>query len=124
MNRRDFCHKALSSNIQNICMKKITIVALLLSASSYGFGQNINKLINQADVERIIKTLAADDMQGRGSFTPGIEKAAAFIEGQYKQIGLKPMEGNSGYRQNFTMTRITHAKSFVNINGRLIGADS
>ena len=29
-------------------------------------------------VDHLIKTLASDDMQGRRTFTPGIEKAATF----------------------------------------------
>lgn len=86
--------------------------------------QDVNTLISQADVTRIISTLAADDMQGRGTFTPGIEKAAQFIESEYKQIGLLPMRGDNGYRQNFTMTRITPLKAFASINGKMIGADS
>ncbi|MDB4902096.1 MAG: peptidase [Mucilaginibacter sp.] len=105
-------------------MKKILAAFALLTISVYSFGQDINKLISQADVERVIKTLAADDMQGRGTFTPGIEKAASFIESEYKQAGLLPFQGDDGYRQNFTMTRVTPIKTFVNINGKLIAADS
>jgi Zn-dependent M28 family amino/carboxypeptidase len=38
-------------------------------------------------------------MQGRGTFTPGIEKAAQFIESEFKTIGLKPLDGATGFRQ-------------------------
>ena len=34
------------------------------------------------------------------------------------------MAGDEGYRQNFTMTRVTAIKTFVNINGKTIPADS
>jgi hypothetical protein len=105
-------------------VKKNIAMAALMGLSFYSFGQDVNKLIQQTDVERIIKTLAADDMQGRGTFTPGIEKAAQFIESEYKKTGLLPMTGNAGYRQNFTMTRVTALKTLVNINGKLIPADS
>jgi hypothetical protein len=105
-------------------MKKILAAFALLTISFYSFSQDVNKLITQADVERVIKTLAADDMQGRATFTPGIEKAASFIESEYKQAGLQPFPGDDGYRQNFTMTRVTPVKTFVNINGKLITADS
>ncbi len=57
-------------------------------------------------------------------FTPGIEKAARFIEGEYKQIGLLPLAGDEGFRQNFTMTRVTTVKTLVEINGKLIPSDS
>ncbi|HTH82988.1 MAG TPA: M20/M25/M40 family metallo-hydrolase [Mucilaginibacter sp.] len=105
-------------------MKKICSIIVLTAASLYGFGQDVDKLIKQDDVERIIKTLSADDMQGRATFTPGIEKAAQFIEGEYKSIGLKPMQGNTGYRQNFTMVKNIQVTSSVTINGVKISADS
>ncbi|MEO6980122.1 MAG: M20/M25/M40 family metallo-hydrolase [Mucilaginibacter sp.] len=104
-------------------MKRI-IAAALLAASFYGYGQDVNKLIKQDEVEQIIKTLSADDMQGRATFTPGIEKAAQYIEAQYKQAGLVPLTGNTGYRQNFAMTRVMALKTLVNINGKLIAQDS
>ncbi|MGY3214854.1 M20/M25/M40 family metallo-hydrolase [Mucilaginibacter sp. HD30] len=80
-------------------MKKFFTIALLLGLSVYGYGQKVDKLIKEKQVERIIKTLSADDMQGRGTFTPGIEKAALFIEDEFKGIGLTPLTGLSGFRQ-------------------------
>ncbi|WP_259068768.1 M28 family metallopeptidase [Mucilaginibacter sp. X4EP1] len=105
-------------------IKKL-IPALALSLTTfYCLGQDVNKLIQQNDVERIIKTLASDDMQGRATFTPGIEKAAQFIEGQFKQIGLQPFPGDDSFRQNFKMTRLKALKTLVSINGKIIPADS
>ena len=45
-----------------------------------------------------IEFLAADALEGRNVGTPGFEKAAAYVEAQFKEIGLKP-GGLSGYRQ-------------------------
>ena len=59
-------------------MKKFLIALALLAISTGSFAQDVDKMIKQDDVERIIKTLSADDMQGRATFTPGIEKAAQF----------------------------------------------
>ncbi|BAU52308.1 M20/M25/M40 family metallo-hydrolase [Mucilaginibacter gotjawali] len=105
-------------------MKKIFLSTFLLAAAFGGFAQDVNKLISQDDVTRIISTLAADDMQGRATFTPGIEKAARFIESEYKNIGLKPLAGDDGFRQNFAMTHSTPVNLGVAINGKAIGADS
>lgn len=77
-------------------------------------------LVKDKDVERIIKTLSADDMQGRGVFTPGIDKAASFIESEFKAIGLKPLTGLSGFRQDFPMNRIVPGPYQVNINGKAV----
>ncbi|MGZ3755592.1 MAG: M20/M25/M40 family metallo-hydrolase [Mucilaginibacter sp.] len=105
-------------------MKKIIIAIALASATTCSFAQDVDKLIKQDDVERIIKTLSADDMQGRATFTPGIEKAAQFIESEYKKAGLVPMTGNKDYRQNFTMPRIIPGKAMVAINGKAVSPDS
>jgi Zn-dependent M28 family amino/carboxypeptidase len=80
-------------------MKKFVTIIFLLSVSVYSYSQKADKLIKEKQVKRIIKTLSADDMEGRATFTPGIEKAALFIEDEFKSIGLKPLTGLSGFRQ-------------------------
>jgi Zn-dependent M28 family amino/carboxypeptidase len=45
-----------------------------------------------------IAVLAADDMQGRLTGSSGYDKAAAYVEGQFKALGLAPA-GIDGYRQ-------------------------
>lgn len=104
-------------------MKRYILAGALLIASFGVFAQTVNKLISQQDVERIIKTLSADDMQGRATFTPGIEKAAQFIESEYKKIGLQPMAGYTGYRQNFSLIHSAPLKAQANINGDGIPSD-
>jgi hypothetical protein len=47
---------------------------------------------------RHIEFLADDGLQGRSVGTPGFEKAAAYVEQQFKDIGLDPA-GTDGYRQ-------------------------
>lgn len=96
----------------------------LVLAPSLGFCQDVNKLIKQDDVERIIKTLSADDMEGRGTFTKGIDKAATFIEGEFKAAGLKPMTGATSFRQNFSMVRTTPVSAKVTINGSDVPAEN
>ena len=55
--------------------------------------------INESIVKKHIYTLANDSMQGRKAGTEGIEKAAKYIEGQFKKIGLKYF--NNNFRQTF-----------------------
>jgi len=43
------------------------------------------------------RALAADEMEGRRAGTPGAERAAAYIEGRYREIGLQPV--GSSYHQ-------------------------
>jgi hypothetical protein len=128
-------------------MKRILIAVALLAAATGSFAQNpvigndkptqaqiattskyekqVDKLIDQKDVERIIKTLADDDMQGRGIFTPGIDKAATFIEGEFKKAGLVPMHGDTkGFRQEWELATVAPISSSVTINGKAVPADS
>lgn len=105
-------------------MKKIFSISFLAAFAISAYAQNVNKLIKQEDVTRVISTLASDDMRGRETFTPDIERAAQFIESEYKKIGLQPMKGDDGYRQNFTLTRIIPGKTSVSLNGKKLSADS
>jgi hypothetical protein len=104
-------------------MKKGIIIVLVAAMAAGCATQNVNK-IKEDDVTRIISTLSADDMQGRATFTPGIEKAAKFIETEFTNIGLKPLPGNSTFRQNFTMVRSKALKTTITINGKPVSADS
>src|SRR5437016_12956173 len=54
-----------------------------------------------------IKYLASPEMRGRGTGSPELEKAADYIAGQFRAIGLKPVEGKS-FLQAFPVT--TNAK--------------
>lgn len=82
-------------------MRRIFYTLLALLFTQFAWAQDINKIINSAYVDRLIKTLSSDEMQGRATFSPGIDRAATFIESEFKSIGLSPLEGESGYRQTF-----------------------
>jgi Tol biopolymer transport system component len=51
-------------------------------------------------IERDIRVLAADDMEGRGLGTKGIDRAADYLEKRMREIGLQPAFATS-YRQPF-----------------------
>lgn len=66
-----------------------------------GFTESLSsQSINESIVKKHIYTLANDSMQGRKAGTEGIEKAAKYIESQFKKIGLKYFNNNS-FRQTF-----------------------
>jgi hypothetical protein len=83
-------------------MKKLFLSGLLIAATSFLFAQDIDKIINGREVERIEKTLASDAMRGRRAFTPDIDHAADFIANEFKSIGLQTWSSNT-YRQEFSM---------------------
>lgn len=103
-------------------MKKITYLALLLFVGQQTFAQSVEQIISKDYVEKLIKTLSSDDMQGRATFTPGIDKAAKFIESEFKSIGLKPLTSEQGFRQSFSKIQLKPSESKVTINGKAIDA--
>lgn len=102
---------------------KITALALACGLYSAASAQDVNT-ISQAEVTRIVSTLSADDMQGRASFTPGIEKAAKFIQAEFQRIGLQPLPGEQSYLQNFSVYRITPDEKEAKLNGKKINPES
>lgn len=58
-------------------------------------------LIDKQEVVRIETKLASDEMEGRATFTPGIELASAFIEKEFKNIDLSYFDNLTNYRQEF-----------------------
>lgn len=64
----------------------------------------------QEDVER----LSSDDFGGRAPASPGGEKAKDYIEARFREIGLKPGNGNS-YRQAVPLLE-TESSDFSSLN--------
>ena len=104
-------------------MKKIIVSAVLLLSAYISLAQAAKKIITPKEVKKIEKILSADDMQGRRTFTPGIDKASAFIEAQFKKAGLQTFNGATNYRQEFFMYESVTNESRVMIDGKLL-ADS
>lgn len=79
--------------------------------------------IRRADVERIISTLAANDMEGRAIFSPGIERAQEFIRGEFDAIRLETLEGLGDYVQQFYVHALVPENAKVVLNGREVQSD-
>mgnify|MGYP000162125668 CR=1 FL=1 len=79
--------------------------------------------IDSATVKKHLYTLASDEMEGRKAGTPGIEKAAKYIENEFERIGLTTFEGLDSYRQtfNFINRRSKEEITSANIIGVLEG---
>lgn len=100
-------------------MKKTIYTLLALFLAQHTWAQDIDKIITKPYVDRLIKTLSSDDMQGRATFSPGIDKAASFIEAEFKSIGLKPFEGKT-FRQSFYQQKLKPISTEVTIDGKKI----
>jgi len=76
-------------------MNRVFIIMLLIT--NYCNSQ----IISEELVKKHLYKLSDDKMEGRKAGTIGIEKAAKYIESEFKRIGLEKLEGLDSYRQNF-----------------------
>lgn len=98
---------------------RIRFLALSLGFAAAASAQDLAP-ITQAETTRIVKALSADDMQGRASFTPGIEKAAGFLQQEFQRIGLQPLPGEDDFKQTFTMYRVSPQVKQVQLNSKAV----
>lgn len=98
-------------------MKKVFLVLVTASSFIIGNGQQVEAIINAKEVERIEKILSADDMEGRRTFTPGIDKAAAFIAGEFAKTGLQTLKNSGSYLQSFSMVRPRFISASCTLDG-------
>ncbi|MGB9605479.1 MAG: M20/M25/M40 family metallo-hydrolase, partial [Bryobacteraceae bacterium] len=102
-------------NYARVLTRKASRLALLLAAT----------LLAAADISpdrylEHVKFLASPELEGRGTGTTGLEKAAHYIAGQFQNFGLKPLAGSS-YLQAFPVTinaRLGEGNTFTySLNG-------
>lgn len=74
-------------------------------------------LITQQGLKEKLTILASDEMEGRETASPGQRKAAAYIEGFFKSLGLKPGNGDS-YQQLYPVYQDILSEKKLSVNGR------
>ena len=104
--------------------KKLLLPAFLLLNVSYVFSQKIEKVINATEAERIESILANDSMQGRKTFSRGIDKAASFIESEFKKIGLNFFGDLKTYKQSFEMIKTKFISASATMDGKVLAAEN
>ena len=83
----------------------VFVAIAVITALSAGSSARIQggPATSPADVRRILSALADDSMEGRASGTRGAQRAARYIGGEMKKIGLEPL-GDSGFFQKVPLT--------------------
>ncbi|HJS54463.1 MAG TPA: M28 family peptidase [Chitinophagaceae bacterium] len=97
-------------------MKKVFILLAFSAIAIHSGAQRKSEWKNLKETEQIVKFLASDDLAGRFPFTPGIDKAAAFIADEFKKAGLKPWDGKS-FIQSFNLTQLHFVSANAVLNG-------
>ena len=95
-------------------MKKTLLIFLLAPCFI------VAQTISEKYVKQHIYTLSNDSMQGRKAGTDGIEKAAKYIENEFKRIGLKSFNSDS-FRQEFRFVNPRSSNSELLTLSNVIG---
>jgi len=98
-------------------MRKTLLVSLLAVGALPASAQRRAPEVSVATVERVLTTLAADDMQGRATGQPGQLKAAEFLAAEFRRIGLQPLPGATGFAQEFPAYQTAVTSASVVLNG-------
>lgn len=84
--------------------------------------QSSTQIVDKNYVQRLLNTLASDEMGGRHAFSPHIAKAADFIAEEFRQIGLESY-AEPNFRQTFHMNKIYRISSKVIFDNKELTAD-
>lgn len=96
----------------------IPIILILIQCQSQPYE------FSESSSSEILKTLSSDEMRGRQAFTEDIDKAAEFINEQFKEIDLDKLDSESDYLQNFEVLSIRAVNADVEIEGVQVSAEN
>src|SRR5262245_40462998 len=113
-------------------MKKLIVVILLLPAMAAVAQKKVTqkqndptpfaKTITPDDLKKHLYIVASKEMEGRETAMPGQKKAAAYIENQFKSLGLTP--GNNGsYQLPYGVYQDSLISTSIEINGNTYELD-
>src|SRR5690606_19989291 len=100
-------------------MKHFPLLSLLLISTSLS-AQKTDGIITAAEAERIERVLASDEMKGRRTFSPEIDKAADFIATEFKAAGLQPWKADAGYKQEFALSTAKQTAISASADGKAL----
>ncbi len=103
-------------------MKNSTLLLLfiLIGSSLNVKGQKSMDIIDKSETERIEKYLSSNELEGRRTFSKGIDKAADFIANEFKQTKLATLQNTSSYLQKFTRLSVKFIGANANFDGSSI----
>lgn len=104
-------------------MKKISLAAGLLFATCIVFAQNDNAAkyagtITKERLKQHLTIIASDEFEGRETGTEGQRKAAAYIESQFKAMGLNFAPSLKGYQQYYPLYKDSLVSTLLKTDGK------
>ncbi|WP_448549265.1 M20/M25/M40 family metallo-hydrolase [Thalassotalea fusca] len=100
----------------------VLAVSLALPTITYSTSSHAYQLSKQ-QVIKDITYLASDELKGRASFSPEIDKAAEYIGKRFAELGLTPLAGEKSFLQTFSITNIQPKSLTVMLNGKSVASE-
>jgi hypothetical protein len=90
----------------NLWVLGLSLWLAACSGASAGTAQSPERVggLSAERYQQRVTYLASDDLAGRASGSPGLEKAADYIAAQFRELGLKPGGERDSYFQPFEIT--------------------
>ena len=76
-----------------------------------------SKVITAEALKAKLSVIASAEMEGRETASPGQKRAAAYIESEFKRMGLLPGNGNS-YQQTYPVYQDNLTEKNLSVNGK------
>jgi hypothetical protein len=107
---------------------KYIIFCFLLVQTAFGQMQQSDarqyaSTINATDLTQRMLIIASDSMEGRETATPGLQKAAAYIQQQFERDGLQPI-WHGDYQQHFPVLRDSLENVALTVNDVALRRDT
>jgi Zn-dependent M28 family amino/carboxypeptidase len=101
--------------------KLLFLSAVLVSMQAFAQTDDATKyasVITGANLQKHLTVIASDDFEGRETGTEGQRKAAAYIESQFKSMGLRSAPALNGYQQYYPLYQDSMVTSEFTLNGK------
>lgn len=102
--------------MRNFLLPVLLLMAFYSTAQKKNSPQSFASSITAEDMKRHLYIIAGPEMEGRDTPSPGLEKAANYIESHFKSLGLAPGNKDS-YRQPFPLYKDSMTSSSLHVNG-------
>jgi len=102
--------------IKNINVLLTVALSLVLFTSSACAQKSGFKSITIEELEKHMTYLASDELEGRATGEPGLDLAAKYLAVEAARIGLKPIDDNQDYYQEYTLVKTVQDQSTSSIS--------
>ncbi|MBK7558127.1 MAG: hypothetical protein IPI54_07490 [Chitinophagaceae bacterium] len=104
-------------------MKKVLLFICLVAVVNSSFAQTdvsakYAAVITGSSLKKHLSIIAGAEMEGRETGTEGQRKAAAYIEAQYKAIGLQSVASLKGYQQFYPLYQDSLKSADLTVAGK------